>query len=233
MREKYSGGFDARIYLLTPNQKILFPQADLVREYETNDKNWFARLFYRHRVASLLFPDNFIDVVAAQVEPWQENLINEEQTEMIVSREAKNRTHKLFSKLAVVNKDHAIFSQHMYGRYDIVDRTKISLCSCGHCASHRVLHDETLMAIKARDAGEEMGMIGIFPPCDDPSDYCLKENGDIIFFEVERFDSIRIRSHLQKLPNPKPNEKRALKLLDRLDQLLNNSRDLGSNLRLD
>ena len=60
---EYAHGWSSFVYRLTPAEKGRFPDADLVKEVKTNDATWFQRLYLRHRIAYILFPANFINVV--------------------------------------------------------------------------------------------------------------------------------------------------------------------------
>lgn len=232
MHEKYSRGFHASVYKVDRQQKLWFPSADLVKIDQSRDKNWFARLFYRHKIAQLLFPDNFINVVAAQVDPWQEQLVDEFTIGKRVFKEQKSREHKLFSKMALVPATHAVFSEHMDINMDISSEDggsdsrseKVSLHDCADCNSHRVFHISNGLEQKAMDIAPPMQKIGIHPPTHDPSDYCLTKEGDIIFFEVQNFQEEQLETHLSSLKSRTENEETALRLLKRFDALYKDSR---------
>lgn len=242
MQEKYSNGFHSEIYRLNPKQKLWFPSADLVKIDESTDKNWFARLFYRHKIASLLFPDNFIEVVGAQVDPWEKNLVHETRMGEATFREPKQRIHRLFSKMASVPENHAVFSEHMDINFGTgsSDREseKVSLHDCVHCKSHREFHRLSDIKQKAIDIASPMQKIGILPPSQDPSDYCLTREGNIVFFEINDFDEEVLEAHLSSLSNPNEMEERVLVLLHRLNELHKDSRlaafnsGIGGEIRL-
>ncbi|OGH10444.1 MAG: hypothetical protein A2857_00005 [Candidatus Levybacteria bacterium RIFCSPHIGHO2_01_FULL_36_15] len=111
-----------------------------MREDEESDKLWFARLFYRHKIAHLLFPDNFIRVVGASVEPHDQELYDEVKIGNKIWHMAPNRIHRLFSKTAAVSPDHAIYSDHMAIVAEDGWIHKKSVCSCQRCSNHRDEH---------------------------------------------------------------------------------------------
>ena len=240
MQEKYSSGFYSEVFKVDKQQKLYFPQSDLVKVDESSDKNWFARLFYRHKIASLLFPDNFINVTGSQVEPWERELIDEIKIGGTTFKNRVTRVHRLFSQMAHVPENHAVFSQHItvVGPDSIGnernDRTqeKVSLHDCVHCKAHREFHKSNDLQEKAINSASPMLDIGILPPIHDPSDYCLTEEGNIIFFEIDNFDEEVLGKHLSSLKNPNEMEENALRLLRRINELFEDSRltALGSGI---
>lgn len=228
MQEKYSHGFHSEVYKVDKQQKLWFPLADLVKIDESADKNWFARLFYRHKIASLLFPYNFINVLGAQVEPWEKNLIDEVTIGKTTLRERKRRVHRLFSQMASVPANHSVFSEHMDINLDIAvgdkKAEKVSLHDCVDCKSHREFHKSNDLEKKVIETAFPMQEIGILPPIDDPSDYCLTTEGNMIFFEVNEFDEEVLGKHLSSLKNPNEMEEKALRLLCRFNELYKDSR---------
>lgn len=195
--------------MLTPEEKKLFPHADLVRESVGTDTRLFSKLFYRHKIANLLLPDNFIEVTGAQVYPSDD-----------LSNGSIYRATRLFSELAPVNKNHSVFSQHIDRRYDAVMGSKESLCPCDICFSHREFHKSNSLDQRAKQISEEMINIGIVPPYSDPSDYCLTEKDTVIFFEIEHLDHLNLGNYLRALKDLRPNQQWALRVLDRYEKLL-------------
>ena len=205
LREKYSGGHVASVYTLSEKDKLRFPRADLVREDSVADFSWFARLYYKQKIASLLYPDNFIEVVGAGVEPLVP--VGRRQSERI-------QKHNLFSKQAAVKIDHAVFSSHLRLTTKGGKLYKESTCPCAHCVQHTQEHLTQNMETIARKASELISPSGIVPSADDPSDYCITDRG-IIFFELQSFDPNQIKKTINSSETTAPAQQTALSLLDR------------------
>jgi hypothetical protein len=108
-REKYSNGFNSAVYKVDNVDKKRFPNADLIRiDNSSKDRHWFGRLYYRHKIAHLLYPDNFINVVAVTVDSFKKDSFEE-----VSYSGSFNKEVELFSKVAPVSPDHAIYSSHM------------------------------------------------------------------------------------------------------------------------
>lgn len=202
MIEFYSSGQHGEVYRLTGAR--VFPHSEVVKKEADADRYWFLRLFYRQRIGSLLFPDNFIEVVGTQVFPSSNGVML--------------RTHSLFSKEAKVNQNHAEFSNHTTWSEKLIETfDPTGPCTCERCVSHRNFHRENKLGERALEISKKMEAIGIKPPVNDQTDYCLGERGQVIFFEMLEFDPQKLRRHLAKLKKPTDKETEALKLLDRHD----------------
>lgn len=184
MPERYSSGYYAKVFHVDRRRELRFPQAELVRREVTSDRYWFARLFYTHKTAKLLFPDNFIDVVAAQKGWGKRN----PESDLMEFRPT------LMSKVAYVDTDHAVFSLHMdqenYGG-------KISLCKCGACQAHRTFHKDNNLEVLARRTRDDIAPSGIYVPSDYLTDYCLSRDAKIIFFEIDGFSPESLRHYIE------------------------------------
>lgn len=211
LRELYSNGRNSAVYVASSKDRQYFPQAEVVRAEVTKDKWWFARLFYKYKIASLLFPKNVIDVVAATVNPAETAVWGKNNPDKFSVKQ--DRENLLFSRIAKTIPGHEIYASHM----TVVGGDKVSLCTCGDCGAHREKHGplEVARATVLTDLAIPMGM-GF--PYDDPSDYCLVD-GDILFFEIQHLDSLRLRKYLEGLSDPTVDRNRVLSLLDRYDSL--------------
>lgn len=207
-RERFSGGHVASIYKVSDDEKALFSRADLVRVDRVADPSWFTRLYYKHKVASLLYPDNFIEVVGARAVSLP--LLVPTQTRQ--SEEIQN--HNLYSQMAKVNPDHATYADHLTLVVGEGKLYKDFTCSCVACVRHGQEHDGRDMAKLAQEASDFISPSGIVPPTDDPGDYCLTDRG-VIFFELKSFDPIQLKKSLTILEGIAPNQQVALSLLDR------------------
>lgn len=58
----YSRGAHAVVRPLSDDETIHFPGAQLAREEFARNRVEAVKLFYRHVIASALFPDNFVEV---------------------------------------------------------------------------------------------------------------------------------------------------------------------------
>jgi len=225
MAEIYSSGACSEVYKLTNSEKKLFPEADLVKIDTDKDRFWFARLFYRHKIAHLLFPNNFIDVVGATVDPHGPDLFDEHKLFDKPYFSAVDREHRLYSKLAKVDPEHATYSNHM----KLVTKNggvfKKSICPCSICSGHREVHETRYMEEKAKHLAANLSPIGLGVPWNDPSDYCLSGN-DIIFFEIDHFEEKVLLKHLTSVDNPTSEQIASIKLLNRYGELKRMSRDI-------
>jgi hypothetical protein len=211
---EYSSGFHAKVFNVSPEQKFLFPQADLVRVESCDDPFWFQRLHKRYKIAELLFPEHFIEVVGSQIIPPEPVIGQSEGFDGRMTTYHERRDQLLYSKLAPVDTNHAVYASHIIlnkGRF------KESVCTCVTCKDHRHFHKRHDLARKAERFNDRIKHCGIKVPDCDPSDYCLGPNG-IIFFETEELDRHILRSYLENLHNPNDNQQLALRLLDRMDQ---------------
>jgi hypothetical protein len=225
MAEIYSSGACSEVYKLTDSEKRLFPEADLVKIVDDKDRFWFARLFYRHKIAHLLFPDNFIDVVGATVNPQGPDLSEEIKIFDKSYFSAVDREHRLYSKLAKVDPEHATYSNHMRLVANNSGVFKKSICPCSVCESHREVHEKMHMEEKAMHFGRNLSSIGLGLPWDDPSDYCLSGE-NIIFFEIDHFEEKVLLKHLTDIINPTSEQIASIKLLNRYGELKRMSRDI-------
>lgn len=211
-REFYSKGFHAGIYEVSSQERLWFPHADLVRLDKprmAGDKNRFARMFYSHKIAQILFPNNFINVVAARVDRDKDS----------DKYRTTSRTNMLYSQKADIPIEHSTFSAHMELPYRAFQ--KVFSCRCSDCTSHRAFHLSNALAEKAEEVSIPMGKIGILPAYSgDPSDYCLTGQGNIVFFEIDVFNDKALGEYLSSLENPNSREKEALVLINRYNELL-------------
>lgn len=194
MLEKYSSGCYANVYKISDVEKWEFPLADLERVDKTSDEHMFASLYYEHKIASLLFPGHFIDVVASTIardEPFAPEL----RVGKIKLQIPTERTYTLFSRQADVPKEHAVFSSHMTLDGDDDGMEKVSVCPCSQCSLHRRFHYYNSLKDLAETFAKQTSMAGVEIPNDDMSDYCLGRNG-IIFFEINRLDTDKAKAFI-------------------------------------
>lgn len=227
-RRFYSKGLLAEVYEVSPQERLWFRHADLVRVDgpwivgPVDMKKIFARLFYKHKIAELLFPDNFIHVVAARTEVrkvlYEDRMLSTKTHK--VHKLLESRTNTLFSQKADIPVEHSTFSEHMITDSD-GKQGKVSSCQCNDCISHREFHSSSALAEKAEEVSIPMRRIGVVPAYfGDPSDYCLTGKGNIVFFEIDNFDNTALAEYLSSLENPDSREKEALILINRHTQLL-------------
>lgn len=92
MKEKFSNGRNGEVFFISEQERILYPHADFSKEQKYNELFLFKLIFYQHKIARLLFPANFIEVIGTS--------------------EPDGETTYVFSKEAKVNPQHATFSSH-------------------------------------------------------------------------------------------------------------------------
>lgn len=200
MAEQLSNGYNATVYRVTPQERVLYPRADLKR-VESSGKD-FRRLYYTHAIASTLFPANFIQVSGVNRIPSDIPCLPQQTS--------------TFSKEVLVPPDHQIFSSHM-----AIEKTGQYPCECGACLSHRDFHGKTNLEGRAYGMQEKFDPLGIVIPASDASDYCVnQETGSITFFEVDYFFPDMLRRYLDNLEEIEPRHRKARRLLDRYDTIV-------------
>lgn len=193
--EYYSHGTFGIVKTPNTGELLQFAQADLVKQWLENDARGAIKEFYRLKIAELLFPTRFIQVIGANSFKNDE-LLSELMRLVTFLDEPNDRTNiqGLFSKSAGVNPDHAVFSSHA----TLGENGKSSQCNCSQCSNHREFHSDYHLPILAKHHAKEMKKAGIVPPYDDPTDYCLAANGNLLFFEVEGFAPLLALQYLKK-----------------------------------
>lgn len=192
----FSKGFHAKVYDITSKKEedLWVARADLVREEDATASASLEarRLFYSHKIVRLLFPKNTIEVTGAR---------------------PKGGSTLLYSKLAPIPSEHAVFSKHS----EIHEGNQIFECGCEACAKHTLLHSKNEFQDKAEDIARKMNHAGIVVPLSDPTDYCISDAGDIIFFEHD-FIIQKIEDFIRANSNQSIGDK-LLRLLERYKKL--------------
>jgi len=215
--EFYSHGAHSNVWRVGESDKKNFPHADLLRQEKQGDSFWYARLFYMHKIASLLFPGNFIDVVGV-TRDFQDQ-IDDGSTES--NMKLPKHTVTLFSKEARVPADHATFSSDCI----VSEGEKVNKCGCVKCLRHKDFHNSESLFLRAKRFSRRVQQVGITVPYKDPSDYCLdRHTNKIVFFEIEGFKPPLVAQYLESSPDTTPSERRAQNLLLRYNELVAQSR---------
>lgn len=210
--EKYSRGGHAEVFRINLNEGIWYPNADLVRVENSDHPLIFMTRFYAHRIASELFSSYFIQTYGAR------------RTDVHVPIFRMKYNHYLYSKLAQVPRDHAIFTAHVVFRslaeeHDWTDTViKDSTCKCSACHRHRKFHKDNKLKDQASYMFTRFADIGIIPD-NDFTDYCLTDRGNLIFFEVDSIDINRLRPFLESIKDPNQRQRHALRMLNRYQEL--------------
>lgn len=162
----FSNGLNADVYRVADKSWGMGywkPRADLIREEgSAHAKRMDAKiLFYGHRIAHLLFPENTIEVTGATMQ---------------------GGITQLFSRIADVPPEHAQYSKDIY-RMGM--EPKHSACKCEACTVHRNYHAANGLVQKAGETAKVMAEFGIYGHSSDITDYCMKPNGEIVFFELD------------------------------------------------
>lgn len=217
----YSKGFHASVRNLTPAEKALFPKAELVREEERcTDAYWSARLFYRHRLATVLSPGNFIHIVAATSTEAKPAYTCEVIGQDVIMPAEYNI--QLYSKKANVPDEHAIYSLHMSDKGGMGKR---SMCDCTVCKDHRIFHAVEDMERLAYDENEVLRKKGITVPWHDPTDYCYTYENKLVFFEIESLDVPVIEASIKEADLTQDDREYVQMILARYASLMRQSRD--------
>lgn len=209
---EYSHGGHASVFRLGSHEQVWIPRANLVRVENTDFPLAFKQRFYAHRIASILFPDYFIDVHGAR----------REEVHWPLFRMKFNNS--LYSTEAAVPKEHAIFAKHttFNAESEELDWTvhieKVSTCKCTNCKNHRQFHKDQKLQEQARYMFRCFADKGIIPD-NDLTDYCITEKGNILFFEVDFINANLLRPFLESIKNPNQRQKHALRILNRYQKL--------------
>lgn len=203
--QEFSNGCHGRVYHATPENKLNFPRCDLVKSEDAEDPLHHKKVYYQHKIAQALFPNNFIEVVGSAVCPPYPKL-------------TFPRSHLIFSKKAEVDKSHAVYSAHMGLYNDFKETIKRSTCECSDCTSHRDFHAHSGLHYEALSVFNRCLEIGLKLPYRDSSDYCMGENG-IVFFEITHLDPDKLGCHLRGIRNRSTAEQNALNFLERYQQI--------------
>lgn len=227
-RQKFSKGENASVYRTSAWDNLRFPQADLRRHATVDDPHWFQRHFYYLKIAHLLFPEHIIDVTGVTGSPKEE--VSYTDIHNPPHRIHTKRSYNLYSKEANVPSEHAIFSRNVTKKLSeeggvtiIFQATKDRNIAIKHNAKYHT----GATYLKALEIAAKMSTVGIDVPCDDPTDYCISDSGDVVFFEVDGFNTKQVMNYLESRSNPMSHEKRALHLLKRASELHLRSRELS------
>ncbi len=204
--ELFSHGLRNDVFYSSKRERIAFPNGDLVKVDYSRDELLFARLFYKHKIASLLLPDNTITVVGTVIDRPE-----------VDEGPHISPTIRQISQMAPVSSDHAIFSQHT--GVD-VNHQKNNVCECEVCRNHREYHLNNSLEKRALAFARGASEIGVGFPADDPTDYCLNEEKDtVLFFEIDRFDVRQVMQFLSHIAQPTRAESQAFHLAVRYKEL--------------
>lgn len=173
MSELFSAGHNARVYTLSDYERMRFPGAGLARVENRpaveEDRSFLLR-YYGYKIAHLLLPEHFVEVVGARRAAAPGELEGSDTAKHDI----------LYTKLANVPEGHAVYAAHFDKSHGL------SPCRCQTCLDHVQLHQEFDLARMAKSVAESAARFGFGLPSGDPTDYCLGENG-VIFFEYDLF----------------------------------------------
>jgi hypothetical protein len=92
--------------------------------------------------------------------------------------------------------------------------------------AHHEVHSQDIFMQRPKELAIKMRKAGFIPAWDDESDFCLNQNtNDLLFFELGNYHENEVVEHLSSLAIPKENERRALVLALRHNELAKQSRD--------
>lgn len=203
-------------------ERTMFTHAQLVREEFKNIKDMARISFYRHKIASTLFPGHFIEVVGVTSTPNAGaggRFEIESTTPNIYKNPVLNR---LYSVLSRVSPDHATYTSHMgfqvQDGLDFGAGGKKFECTCIVCQRHHRQHG-LITTLKASLLSRRFDLAGIEVPTDDQTDFC-DVNGKLVFFEVNWVDPEKVKEYIASQKNlPESTKRRVSNLAERLAQL--------------
>jgi len=200
MSEFFSNGGRGEVYRISTENALRFPHADL-HKIDRTPWQWhpFSVNFYAYKIANVLFPDNVISIHGYS---------------------QKRGVVGIFSSLADVPAEHALYSAHMVANpnsYFGAARKKLG-CDCESCKKHHDFHKD-LLAAASRLEHETTKAAGITLPFSDWSDYCLANSGHILFFEIEALDLGVLEAYLHGENPNSPRIQQATSFLTRLKSL--------------
>ncbi|MBI2599545.1 hypothetical protein HYW43_01335 [Candidatus Daviesbacteria bacterium] len=218
MPELLSRGFEAEVYFITPEQKNLVPDADVVKDQFSKNPVSYLKSLYGLVIAHSLFPEHFIEVVAAQNYHPLKNAFP------LISSIAYNlQTVTLgyrfltYSTLATVVENHAIYTSHAV-RGDR-GRDKRSTLDCADCIVHNDVHRSSGFLVSMQQAVNKVADAGIYIPSD-ITDLCVNpENGKAMIFEIDFINCTQLRRYLNRLQTPISNETHIRELLQKYEEL--------------
>lgn len=204
MLKEFSRGHNAVVYWNDKgNQPPPFSHADLVRIEPCLHFEDGTFIFCQMQLAQIAFPGNFPEVIAFKVG------INDPKA--FVDRggiQSYEPPFYLYSKRTSTPSEHNIFCDHI--GHDL-EGYKIHTCPCSACSSHALLHEKQHGNMHAfvRDALQA----GIQLPYDDPTDWCLNDNGGIVFFEINKLDIATLSRYIHHLDLPQSQQAKADRLI--------------------
>lgn len=180
MPERFTHGMNADVFM---DDEGLVTRVDRL-----DSVNLAMVTFLDLKIASLLFPNHFIEIIGMELIKTSAKLEN---------LEAFHVERRIKSKLAPIPPEHAIFTKHLKENLNFFLRGLI--CDCAVCQAHNNLHNLQLEEnINIDRAAWEIRNAGIYVPTDDPTDYCLGPKG-VIFFEVDLVIPSQLRNYIHSL----------------------------------
>src|SRR3990167_121618 len=217
MPELLSRGFEAEVYFITPEQRLLVPNADVVKDQFSKDPASYLKGLYELVIAHSLFPEHFIDVVAAKnYHPFRNtHLVSSIAYEL--QRLTVGHRFLTYSRLATVAENHATYTSHAVrsGR----GRDKKSSLDCPDCINHDRLHGSRSFIESVQNAANRIYDAGIVI-ASYITDVCVNPEGNqAILFEVGSINRPRLSGYLYRLQNPTGMQAHALELLQKYEEL--------------
>lgn len=186
--EKFAEGFHAAVYPVGDKERLRgrAARADVVRKENHEKLFYFAELFVKHRLCYLLFPEHFINVVASSTMRSGLECIS------YFDWDTGLPMHNLYSVKANVPIAHAHYGTVLTGG---IIGPKRQTCPCAECAEHKRVH------VKHRSEVDELHRTlldcGIEVPYNDGSDWCVTQEGNIVFFEIDVIDLSRLKQYIE------------------------------------
>lgn len=205
-------GEEASVYRYPPvtiKGKEVFPRCrDVVRVSQGSYLRTARQMFYYHKLAQFLFPDNFIHISRLIEFVVPESRVNKELYESLSRPIREQRIYSRFEETTPTCKD-------FVEKYYALKKKRGHKFGLGEYRLPIELKDHPHLQLveRARPFIEEMKKAGICVN-DHPVNIAQTLDGRIIFFEIHDIDSIELSKYLQRLPPAK--RKKAKALLERL-----------------
>ncbi len=215
---EYAHGSNGTVYLVEPWQQGRFPEAQLVKPVQSPDRFLGLRLYIRLLMGHLVLGDHVINPVGVDIHPPIDDQMLVAPSYIGEIRKYPVRQHLLYTQEAPIHPDHAQYSSHSesnpYGGKD--------LCYCLEgCQQHHYFHQENQIGAHARQIELRAREAGLVLPGGDSTDFCLRQDGIVTFFEVDGLDTEIFRAAEEVVAHPQRD--RLLRLADSYDQLLERS----------
>lgn len=219
---EFSRGQHAIVRTLGPDQRKLFPRADLVREEEAQAPRHFQLMFYAYKIPYTLFPQNFVEPVGSQADQFTRTrrLGGLRRLSGLFDLLGTGSTFLIYTRMAPVPFEHAQYAADME-----VKKGKKVPHNCTLCQKHHDFHEERVNRDIFWQRVKQIEEAGFTLPIGrsgrpfDHSDFCFDSQDNPIFFETEDFSPDQCRHYLRRQGMWNETHQRVFKYIARYEQL--------------